>query len=44
MEKLLFNFSGDVGFSWRNQLNINLNNSDRSYEVNMNPNLAECYV
>lgn len=44
MEKLLFNFPGDMGFSWQNQLNINLNNSDWSYEVDMNPNLAECYV
>ncbi len=42
VEKLLSNFPGDIGFSWQNQLNINLNNSDWSYEVDMNPNLAEC--
>jgi hypothetical protein len=44
LEKLLSNFSGDMGFNWQTQLNINLSNSDWLYEVDMNPNLAECYV
>lgn len=44
MEKLLSNFLEDMGFSGQNQLNINLNNSDWSYEVDMKLNLAECYV
>ncbi len=41
MEKLLSNSIIDMGFRWQNQLNINLNNSDWSYEVDISLNLAE---